>query len=414
MNDNEKLKRRLIGMNPDTEEIPTGLKHGTDLNTYQLTMVGYDRLTNIENLINEVIKWGIKGDMIEAGCWRGGACIFMRKLLNDANDKRMVFVCDSFEGLPKPEHPKDEGDIHWKYSHLSISMNEVITNFSKFGLTENVKFVKGWFADTLPKLNNTYSLIRLDGDMYKSTMDAISDLYPKLNEGGFCIIDDYGAVKGCKEAIHDYFDANGLNHELNRIDWTGYWFRKPFADPVKEKVYQLSLIPSDINEHLITLFKYASECEDVTEFGTRQGVSTFALMGGKRLTCYDIMPCKLSDEHYKLKPDLRFIQKDSLKAKFLNTDLLFIDTFHSYSQLWHELQKHSENVNKYIIIHDTESFGLHDQIYPEGDVNNVCGVKVGEKEGLKDAISDFLRFYPEWIIEKEFTNNNGLTILKRV
>lgn len=238
MTDNEKLKRRLIGMNPDTEEIPDVLKVGVGMNAYQLTMIGYEGLTNIENLINEILKWDVKGDMIETGCCRGGACIYMRKLLNDANDKRLVIACDSFEGLPKPEHPKDEGDTHWMHEFLKVSMHEVIDNFSKLGLTENVKFVKGWFADTLPTLNNTYSLIRLDGDMYKSTMDAITNLYPKLNEGGFCIIDDYGAVEGCREAIHDYFNDNGLQHELINVDGSRRYFRKPFTDKNKEEKYQ--------------------------------------------------------------------------------------------------------------------------------------------------------------------------------
>ena len=410
MEEREKLKRRLIGMNPDTEEIPTGLLNGTDLNAYQLTMIGYKRLTNIENLISDIIRWDVKGDMIEAGCWRGGACIYMRKLLNDSNDKRMVIVCDSFEGLPKPEHPKDEGDTHYMVSLLSVSMNEVITNFTKLGLTENIQFVKGWFADTLPKLNNTYSLIRLDGDMYKSTMDAISDLYPKLNEGGFCIIDDYGAVKGCKEAIHDYFETNDLHHELTAIDWTGYYFRKPFKDPVKEKVYQLSKEPSDINEHLQTLYKYACECEDVVEFGTRDGVSTWALMGATNLTCYDIGLCNLI-EHNKLKK-VRFIQKDSLEAVFY-CDMLFIDTFHSYSQCKAELDTHAKNVRKYIILHDVEMFGYSDQDFPEGTINETSKIH-GEKRGLILAINDFLSENNEWFIKEHFKNNNGLMILKRL
>ena len=141
MTENEKLKRRLIGANPDKEEIPEMLMQGSEFNTYQLTMIGYKRLSNIEELIKDVIKWDIKGDMIEAGCWRGGACIYMRKLLNDYKDKRMVIVSDSFEGLPKPEHPKDEGDTHYKVTMLSVPMEEVIDNFSKMGLTENIKFI---------------------------------------------------------------------------------------------------------------------------------------------------------------------------------------------------------------------------------------------------------------------------------
>ena len=104
-----------------------------------------------------------------------------------------------------------------------------INNFKKYNcLDDNVIFLKGWFRDTLPTLNKDqkFSIIRLDGDMYSSTMDALDNLYPKLSIGGYCIIDDY-ALKGCAEAVHDYINTNNLHVKMHFIPEAGasavYW-----------------------------------------------------------------------------------------------------------------------------------------------------------------------------------------------
>jgi len=199
---------------------------------YADTMIGMKRLENIEFCVKDVIQKNIPGDFIETGVWRGGATIFMKALLKAANDtQRVVWVADSFQGLPKPDGEKysaDKNDKHYIHNELAISMETVRYNFEKYDLLDdNVQFLKGWFKDTLPTAPiKKLAVLRLDGDMYESTMDAITALYPKLSKGGYLIVDDWGAIKACQLAINDYRKQNGITEEIKTIDWTGVYWRK--------------------------------------------------------------------------------------------------------------------------------------------------------------------------------------------
>jgi predicted O-methyltransferase YrrM len=87
--------------------------------------------------------------------------------------------------------------------------------------------VEGFFQDTLPNLDaGPFAVIRLDGDMYGSTIVALENLYPKLSPGGFVVVDDY-ALPACREAVTDYRSAQGIDAKIEEIDWTGVWWRKP-------------------------------------------------------------------------------------------------------------------------------------------------------------------------------------------
>jgi O-methyltransferase len=199
---------------------------------YADTMIGLKRLDNLQFCVETVIKENIPGDFIETGVWRGGACIFMKAILVASGIKdRKVFVADSFQGLPKPDENKyimDKGDKHHTfYSALAVSQEEVKKNFEKYGLLDNqVIFLKGWFKDTLPIAPiEQLSILRLDGDMYSSTIEVLETLYPKLSKGGFCIIDDY-ALSGCRQAVDDYRSKNGITNPLEIVDLSGRWWRK--------------------------------------------------------------------------------------------------------------------------------------------------------------------------------------------
>ena len=144
---------------------------------------------------------------------------------------RKVYVADSFEGLPPPDvecYPQDTGDIHHAIAELSISLEQVQSNFARYDLLDNnLVFVKGFFRETLPHLDaGPFSLIRLDGDMYESTYIALECLYPKLSIGGFIIIDDYGAIEKCRQAVTNYRNEFGIEDPLNQVDWTAVWWRK--------------------------------------------------------------------------------------------------------------------------------------------------------------------------------------------
>ena len=192
-----------------------------------------------------------------------------------------------------------------------------------------------------------------------------------------------------------------------------------------EKCTQLS----DINEHLPTLYEYAKNCESVFETGVRGCVSSYAFALGllhngstkKRFLMNDIVECDISE----LLPlcsdiDVNSIWKNNLELEFKETfDLTFIDTWHVYGQLKRELHKFKEVTNKYIIMHDTtvdaidgESIRMGSNIEHESEVS---GIPVEEiTRGLWPAIEEFLESNPEWVIQERFTNNNGLTVLKKI
>jgi O-methyltransferase len=196
------------------------------------TMIGLRRLDNLEQCVRDVIEKQVPGDLIETGVWRGGACIFMRAMLKAFGEQqRTVWVADSFRGLPKPEADRtdDVEDALWTYDFLAIPLERVQANFKRYDLLDDqVRFLPGWFQDTLPTAPvEQISVLRLDGDMYDSTMVALRSLYPKLSPGGYVIVDDYHAVRACKEAVDDYRTEHGITAELHQVDWTCRYWRKP-------------------------------------------------------------------------------------------------------------------------------------------------------------------------------------------
>jgi len=164
--------------------------------------------------------------------------------------------------------------------------------------------------------------------------------------------------------------------------------------------------PSDINEHLPVLKDYASRCKTVTEFGVRSVVSTWALIAGRpdTVTSFDLTsPGDEVIQHvwevaHEAHVDFSFYQADVLTAHVYPTDLLFIDTYHVYTQLKTELNRFANGVRKWIIMHDTETFG------EKGEAN--------EENGLNYAIREFLEANPIWSEVRRLTNNNGLTVLR--
>ena len=214
----------------DLAPTPEQREEGSIWPSYAFTMIGHKRLDNIQYCVDAVLRDRVGGDLIETGVWRGGACILMRAILAAYGiEDRRVFVADSFEGLPKPDpkYPVDTGDTHHRSRYLSVSQEEVEDAFRKFGLLDRqVVFLKGWFKDTLPSAPiERLAVLRLDGDMYGSTMDALVNLYPKVSRGGFCIVDDY-ALRGCRQAVDDFRAENAILEELQVVDWTGRYWRK--------------------------------------------------------------------------------------------------------------------------------------------------------------------------------------------
>jgi glycosyltransferase involved in cell wall biosynthesis/SAM-dependent methyltransferase len=210
---------------------------GQDWPSQAHTMAGTARLRNLAELVGRTLSEGIPGDYIETGVWRGGCCILMRAVLAAQGEAgRKVYVADSFAGLPPPRpdlYPHDAGDLHHTRPELAVGLAEVKENFARYGLLdEQVIFVQGLFHETLPRLTGrSFALLRLDGDMYESTMVALEALYPALSPGGFVIIDDFNAVPGCRQAVEDFRTRNGIDAPLVPVDWTAVWWQKPHAQP---------------------------------------------------------------------------------------------------------------------------------------------------------------------------------------
>jgi O-methyltransferase len=197
------------------------------------TMIGMQRLTSLQHCVETVLADDIPGDLVECGVWRGGACILMRAVLAAYGDEtRCVWLADSFEGLPRPDPAKYKADkgirTELAAGILGVSEAEVRGNFQRYGLLDDrVRFLPGWFKDTLSDAPiDRIAVLRVDGDLYESTIQALDALYPRLSPGGFCIIDDYHAMKPCEQAVTDYRAKHGVSAEIVEIDGTGVLWRK--------------------------------------------------------------------------------------------------------------------------------------------------------------------------------------------
>lgn len=229
--ENHPLARRQLSAEQTLSDVLQGEDYDYPKRAH--TMIGVLRLENIRTLVEDVLARGVPGDLLEAGAWRGGATIFMRAILeaHGVHD-RNVWVADSFEGLPpaNPEkYPADEGMKLNEIEVLAVSVEEVKLNFERYGLLgDQVKFLKGWFKDTLHVAPiKQLAVLRLDGDLYESTMDTLVPLYPKVASGGYVIVDDYRIIPQCQKAVDDYRAKHGIDAPLVEIDWNGVYWQKP-------------------------------------------------------------------------------------------------------------------------------------------------------------------------------------------
>jgi hypothetical protein len=225
---------------------------GKDWPTEAETMVGMLRLDQLEAGMVNVLETGIPGDFVETGVWRGGASILMRAVLKAYGDSaRRVWLADSFRGLPHPDptrYPRDAGDRHHELSsYLAVDLDTVKANFERYGLLDDrVCFLPGWFEDVLPSAPVArISVLRLDGDMYASTLQALEHLYPKVSPGGFVFVDDYGALPNCRTAVEDFRRACGVTEPVFRIDWTGVFWKKGYYEKHSPLGTGCALVPDE-------------------------------------------------------------------------------------------------------------------------------------------------------------------------
>jgi hypothetical protein len=220
----------------DPDADPAGRRTAYQLAPGIKTMIGRERLEQVRDCVLDVLDDDVPGDLIETGVWRGGTTILMRGILRARGvADRTVYVADSFAGLPPPDvdrYPADAGlDFH-EHPVLAVGLEEVRANFARYDLLDDqVAFVEGWFRDTLPGLaDRTFAVIRLDGDLYESTTDALVHLYPRLSPGGWLIVDDFH-IPACVQAVTEYREAHGITAELHRVNWAAAWKKEAVRVP---------------------------------------------------------------------------------------------------------------------------------------------------------------------------------------
>lgn len=211
-------------------------QQGTGHIRYAHTMIGVARLTNIERCAEQVFADGIAGDFLEAGVCQGGAAIFMRGLQVAHGEKqRKTWVVDSFEGVPASVDRRDRGyglDLEEpRQPWLAFGEAAVRDRFARYGLLDaGVRFVAGWLAESLPRADvGPLAILRVDVDLYSSTLDCLDLLYDKVVPGGFVIVDDYGFLKCCRDAVDAFRARRGVTEPIRWIDGSGICWRKAGA-----------------------------------------------------------------------------------------------------------------------------------------------------------------------------------------
>ena len=196
------------------------------------TMLGTRQLDHMQQCIVDVLNRNIPGDLIEAGVWRGGMTIFMRAVLmayQVAN--RKVWVADSFAGLPDIDRQTDT--FPWRKGDMAVPVESVRNNFARYGLfDEQVVLLQGFFNDTLPKADiRQLSILRVDADLYSSTLDVLRNLYSVLSVGGYAIFDDYQNLPECRKAIDEFRRDHGITEEIRRIDERAVYWQRQSPNP---------------------------------------------------------------------------------------------------------------------------------------------------------------------------------------
>ena len=204
-------------------------EQGWDWPSNAPSMIGAKRMDNVRRECERVIEAGIPGDFMETGVWRGGACIMMRAVLAayQVGDRRVI-AADSFAGFPPPAEAADAGFDFHTVQDFAVPLEEVKGAFARYGLLdEQVVFLEGLFKDTLPSAPvEALAVLRLDGDMYASTLDGLVNLYHKLSAGGTLIADDYFLFEAQRKAVDEFRAAHGIADPIIRIDeFGGYWIK---------------------------------------------------------------------------------------------------------------------------------------------------------------------------------------------
>jgi O-methyltransferase len=200
-----------------------------------LTMIGENRLVHLQTVIKDILQHDVPGDILEAGAWKGGACIYMRACLDVFGCRnKIVYACDAYDlGFPAPD-PKytvdGQSKLHLR-EYFKTSNVMVREYCARYGYDDGqIQIVPGYFKDTLPTLPIAkLALLRLDGDLYGSNMEPLELLYDKVAPLGYVIVDDYFVIVNAQMAVDDFRTAHRITAPLKRWDWASAYWQKEAA-----------------------------------------------------------------------------------------------------------------------------------------------------------------------------------------
>ena len=196
------------------------------------TMTSKERVAGLHLALKSVHENKISGDFVECGVWKGGNVVIAKQLFDSVEDIRNFFCYDTFEGMTEPGE-FDGGKAHRNWqgkAKCEAGLDEVISEFQHHNLLDDrIKFIKGDVRKTLldeKNLPNSISVLRLDTDFYDSTLIELELLYPRLNVGGYLIVDDYGHWQGSRLAVNEYFGEKFVQENFKKLDYTGVMLQK--------------------------------------------------------------------------------------------------------------------------------------------------------------------------------------------
>jgi O-methyltransferase len=190
------------------------------------TMVYEPSLVSLCALVDFVLENDIPGDFVECGTWKGGCAFLIARMLQEADSTRKVYLCDSFEGMPKPtawdgeraERFMRETDSPRFHDAYTAHLEEVEQTAMDLNLRTCCEFVKGWFPDSLsPLMDRPIALLRIDCDWYESVRAVLGVLYDEVSPEGVVILDDYYWYDGCPRAVHEYLSLEALQHRIHTV-----------------------------------------------------------------------------------------------------------------------------------------------------------------------------------------------------